>query len=345
MNMDVFLSSDILHEGCCCQSWSFQLSGNLVNMELACPQHHQGGWHKFSCYPMDSLLLASLDGPGAYSGKYHQGISFSGQDIWVVYLPAAGHLSLKNRGTDYRIEPGSVGIFSASDVEGFQMSSDFSGVVLAVPASVLLPGHVIQNRFYGCLASTSSGPMCLAAQMAKSLPDVMSTETNMFRRRELALHLAGLLKMSMQTEHEVCLEVTARQQLHLKRLYDVLDARLGDPDLDLESLAADVHLSSSYVSRLFSVHGSSFRDELRGKRLRRVAQALADPAQKQTSVTMLAMENGFCNSSAFSRAFCKQFGVCPREYRKRNLPGSSVSSGRESDKRSNKEDVRPSITH
>ncbi|WP_281646684.1 AraC family transcriptional regulator [Parendozoicomonas sp. Alg238-R29] len=323
--MDILISSDPARRKCSCQNWRIQLSGQMVNMGLTCPVHENGCWQQFHCYLMDTLLLANVEYSGVLTGVNSAGVYFKAKDFFVVYIPVQGSISLQNEKKDYIIKPGDIGVFHTEASSNAMMDNAFSGVVMAIPATLLLQENVAQESLSSMVISADSGAAQLVAQMACSLPAVLRCEGSMSRRRELSQHLLGLLRMSLQTEYELSSDTTPRQKVHLGRIFQELNECLGDPDLDLESLANKVHLSASYVSRLLGIHGSSFREELRSRRLQRVAQALSDPFQKNTSVTLLAMENGFCNSSAFSRTFFKQYGLSPRDYRKQHAIAENVS--------------------
>jgi AraC-like DNA-binding protein len=54
---------------------------------------------------------------------------------------------------------------------------------------------------------------------------------------------------------------------------------------------------------------------VRDARLERARAALADPAQRHRRVLAIALESGFDDFSAFSRAFRRRFGMTPSEVR------------------------------
>lgn len=83
----------------------------------------------------------------------------------------------------------------------------------------------------------------------------------------------------------------------------------------LEEAAVLVHLSSSYLSRLFkTVTGESFSDYLLNKRMERACTLLQDFSAK---IYEIAYETGYDNPKNFTRAFKNYYDITPKEYRER----------------------------
>ncbi|WP_423457971.1 helix-turn-helix transcriptional regulator [Ottowia sp. VDI28] len=95
---------------------------------------------------------------------------------------------------------------------------------------------------------------------------------------------------------------------------DIL-ARIDRVDLSLAQIARLHHLAPRQVQRLFEREGTCFSNFLSEARLQRARDMLADPAQRQRRVLEIALDNGFADVSAFSRAFRRQFGMSPSEAR------------------------------
>jgi AraC-like DNA-binding protein len=93
---------------------------------------------------------------------------------------------------------------------------------------------------------------------------------------------------------------------------------LGNPELTVESLAASLAVSSRYLREVFSQTEKISHYILR-RRLEECANQLANSLHRHTSITAIAFQYGFNSTAHFSRTFRKQYGVTPREYRKRNL--------------------------
>lgn len=92
-------------------------------------------------------------------------------------------------------------------------------------------------------------------------------------------------------------------------------AHLSDPELNLTSASAGLHVSAGYLGRVFKrASGKSFATHLSEARLERAKALLSQPGAKINDVSL---EVGYQNLSYFIVLFKKKYGVTPGEYRAR----------------------------
>ncbi len=117
-----------------------------------------------------------------------------------------------------------------------------------------------------------------------------------------------------------CQQALARRRSHghavksvAMRVREYVDAEYCSNAISLESVAAYVHKTPAYISRVFKNElGCNFSDYLTEKRMRRAAQLLAAPEGK---VYRIAAQCGYADTSNFIRVFKRFYGVSPMEYR------------------------------
>ena len=86
----------------------------------------------------------------------------------------------------------------------------------------------------------------------------------------------------------------------------------------LGQMSRFVGYSPCYCSEKFREYtGTTFQGYLSRRRLELAAQDLLDTGLR---VLDIAMERGFSSQEAFTRAFQRQFGCTPRQYRLRRTP-------------------------
>ena len=112
----------------------------------------------------------------------------------------------------------------------------------------------------------------------------------------------------------------------LDRVFQTIEMRLSDPDLDLQQVAKEHGISSRYLQKLFASIDESFGHFLKARRLERCRLDLGSPLHAQKSISEILFQWGFNDSASFSRAFREQYGVSPREYRK--TPTANDDGGR-----------------
>jgi AraC-like DNA-binding protein len=112
-----------------------------------------------------------------------------------------------------------------------------------------------------------------------------------------------------------------RQLAHLGPVGEAADyilKRLDGP-LRLGAVADAVGYSERHLERLFrKVFGMSVWRFVVQSRIHAASRALT---QSDRTITQIALAYGFCDASAFSRAFRAVTGLAPKEYRTLHLPG------------------------
>jgi AraC-like DNA-binding protein len=96
------------------------------------------------------------------------------------------------------------------------------------------------------------------------------------------------------------------------RVRQVIARQIGNPDLSVERIAAELNMSTRSLTRALQVQGLSAMRHVWAMRLEHAARLLADapPGGIQT----IAYRCGFANPAHFSRAFRQRYGITPREY-------------------------------
>ncbi len=84
-------------------------------------------------------------------------------------------------------------------------------------------------------------------------------------------------------------------------------------DLTVESIAANFHISTSHLSRIFREHvGITLVEYLN---VRRVEESQYYLRHTNKSITSISEQFHFCNQSYFTRIFKKYTGVTPKHFR------------------------------
>ncbi len=164
----------------------------------------------------------------------------------------------------------------------------------------------------------------LYQMMKKELSNIISAyfsgedmwELNIYSRILYLLEVIG--KFYLRRREEPLLEMESPGQLQINyekfiNLMNYIDTHYTEP-LTLEWAADYVGFSKYHFHRLFKNYaGITFHDHLLKKRIQ-VAQSLLGT---NMSITEIAFQSGFTNSSSFGRVFRSQTGISPSAYRRK----------------------------
>ncbi len=101
----------------------------------------------------------------------------------------------------------------------------------------------------------------------------------------------------------------------LQQAKEYISKHLTDPGLTPAQAAIAVRVSVRHLHLLFEPTGMSFAQHVQSRRLEECRAALANPLNRDRSVTDIAYAWGFNNLASFYRAFRRRFGISPGEVR------------------------------
>lgn len=188
---------------------------------------------------------------------------------------------------------------------------------------VRLPREMVQHRLRVPLPETiarlgaEGGASRLLGGMLRAVADTLAeTTTDRLRPVELGLPeflLAGLLD---NAPPRALGGAAGMRAALLERIFQTIEMRLADPDLNLQQVAGEHGISPRYLQKLFESIDESFSHFVKLRRLERCRLDLRSPLHVQKSISDILFHWGFNDSASFSRAFREQYGLSPREYRK-----------------------------
>ncbi|WP_238532557.1 acetamidase/formamidase family protein [Novosphingobium pentaromativorans] len=165
--------------------------------------------------------------------------------------------------------------------------------------------------------ATDTGTARVFAGMLRSLADTISDiTTDQARPIELAFPEFLVTSLLDNAPAKALGGAAGMRAALLERIFQTIEIRLSDPDLNYQQVAAEHGISPRYLQKLFESINDSFGHYVKVRRLERCRLDLRSPLHVQKSISDILFEWGFNDSASFSRAFREQYGISPREYRK-----------------------------
>jgi AraC-like DNA-binding protein len=118
--------------------------------------------------------------------------------------------------------------------------------------------------------------------------------------------------MDVLLEHSGATQTGRGAKWVVARAAQLITRRLADPDLSIASLAGQLNLSISSLTRAFRQRGLSPMRYAYSLRLEHAGRLLAETPD--LAIKDVANRCGFASAAHFSRLFRQKYGVTPREY-------------------------------
>ncbi|MGW2373462.1 MULTISPECIES: helix-turn-helix domain-containing protein [Kitasatospora] len=192
-----------------------------------------------------------------------------------------------------------------------------SAKVLIMPASVL--GPLIRDRLVTGSVASAEARLLLAHMSLVSEAFAGLTPGGARAAHDALIELVkGLLRgQADSTEPQPALVLAQAAK-------ELVDRRVADAELSPSMLASELNVSLRTLHRAFAAAGESVAAYVRRRRLEQARSQLAE-LTGQSSVSEIAAQWHFADSSHFIRAFKRQYGQTPGEFA-RQAGGQDASS-------------------
>jgi AraC-like DNA-binding protein len=235
--------------------------------------------------------------------------------IWLAAL-LEGSAVLNDGRAEVAVQPGDIVFGPTGMAAALRLQTRFRLLLITAPR-VALDHRLVAPRslrigHLPAAAGLNHVFSSLLRGVADSLEDLAGDQ---LRPVELAVteFLVATLAADVLEPHGAA----AIRAAHLHRVRQHVEALLGEPDLRLGPVAEAAGVSPRYLQKLFAAAGESFTHYVRLRRLERSRLDMVSPRYADTSISSIAFRWGFNGSAHFSRAFREQYGLSPREYRRK----------------------------
>ncbi|RMF13951.1 MAG: helix-turn-helix domain-containing protein [Alphaproteobacteria bacterium] len=260
------------------------------------------------------LDVADLVIPPSRILKTAEGLRETSDRYVFMILQCSGRATLRQTGREARLGPGDFTFIDSRYPSEFIFEREVSQLSYHLPWRVLEDcfGRDIEHRLP--VAITVPGQRGAGFLVAHFMRDLIRHEADLDREGGDAA-LDALLGMISQLMRQLPAGGQTANHRLLSRIEQYVDTMLDDPDLDIERIARDNHVSRRTLYRLFAGIGTSPSSWLWDRRLERARRLLKSPAHADMSITEIAHSCGFRDHAHFTRRFRERFGNPPSAYR------------------------------
>lgn len=231
-----------------------------------------------------------------------------------INLQIAGASAVVQGGREATLRPGAMAMYDSSAPYTLHSNQGMAGEffqishsALALPTDVirracaasLAPGHPLTSLTFEHLCRLASDRTLFGTPQA----DLAARPHIDLLRAVILTHLGTTDKAAEPLDNTLSL-----------RILDYAGRRLGDPELNAESIAAATFISVRQLYKVLADADVSLAEWIRTRRLERARHELAHGPATVT-IASVARRNGFTDMSSFSRSFRAEYGVSPRQWR------------------------------
>lgn len=269
---------------------------------------------EFAAYEVGPMRMYRIDAPAHRVWRDDTVRELPSDEYYKLVLQLDGHAQILQHDRAFELRPGDWSLYDPQapySITNFERAEllvaqfprrAFKG--FKVPNLHTSEAHT--SALQGLSAVFGSFLRSLAEQLP-TLPDAVGQPVS-----ETAF---GLLASTLAAgQHDAESQTTLPAVLKL-RVKQHVQAHLGESDLTIERIAADLRCSKRYLHRVFEDEECSLDRYIWRSRLERCRAALAAPAAASRSISEIAFAWGFNSSPHFCRLFKSQYGVSPSEYR------------------------------
>lgn len=257
--------------------------------------------------PFCLFLFEGKDGNYRVARHWHRSVE--------IFLVLEGQMEFFINNTRLPMKAADFVIVNSNEVHSIEAPDPNTTIVVQIPVSCF--GGYLDEQDYALFTKQSEQENLELVRLIALIYRTYEQKEFAYelKVRSLFLELIYLLVTRyMRTEED---QGTIRQKRHLDKLSDITAYMRDhyDKDITLESVAAVFGFSPTYLSRMFKRYASvSYKTYLLDLR---TEYSLREMMNTEHSLSEVALNNGFPNGRAFSKAFQARYGCLPSEYRKK----------------------------
>ncbi len=238
------------------------------------------------------------------------------KDLMGISVLRSGAASATQFGRELLSGVGSASVLAPTDPSTSTMLTEGSFVTLALS----LPAIALRAPHYSKAFGRSIPSNNAALRLLVRYVDIIQAGHGLADpavARSMSDHIMDLVALALDARGDYA-DIARQRGATAARLTaiksDILGA-LGRSDLSTELIAARHGISPRYVRKLFEQEGSSFSAFVLAERLAKANRLLIDQRYGHLNIAQIAHESGFGDISYFNRAFRRQFGGKPSDFR------------------------------
>ena len=238
------------------------------------------------------------------------------EQVFLMHLQAGGDSINFQDGREAVLRTGDFTLCDSARPYDLRFDSLNDMLVLRIPAASLRMRLVQPEDFTALTVAGDRSAGALVSQLVRQWWALCIAGLDDDVSRRIGSNVLDLVVTALCAGHTHRIAAESITNARRLRIHRYIEDHLMDPALDADRVAAAVGVTPRYVHRLLERSDETLGQRILRRRLELCARRLRDPALAGRSVTEIAFDCAFGDSSYFGRCFKRQFGMTPGEYRR-----------------------------
>lgn len=298
--------------------WNEQVSGAITNLQVL-PVHDSAFDADLTATRFGGIDFVAVRSTPARVLHRPETSKSPQEPCYLLQVQREGHCVNHSPRGELKVAPGDFFLCNNSLPYELTFSGDNSTLILRVPQQLLKRHLATPEVFLNRPMSGTTGAGALVSRFIGMFWDQCLSGMDSMAADKIADSVCDIVTAAFIDSDRSLLGCSTVQTLWRLRICRYIDQNLGDPALSPALIASHFRVSSRYIHKLFEHHDEAVCRYIQRRRLESAHRALTDLTQCVKSVSTIAYEWGFSNTTHFARVFRVRYGASPSDLRRGTL--------------------------
>lgn len=246
------------------------------------------------------------------------------EPVYLIQLQRDGRCIHRGPNTELLLEPGDFCLCDNSLPYEQILGSYHDVLILRLPRAALRRRLPTPEIFLGRPMSGHSGTSGLVSKFINLFWEQVQCGIETVSGEKIVDSMCDLLAAAFLDSEKALLAGSTVQTMWRLRICRYIDQNLADPELAPARIASHFRVSPRYIHKLFENQDEPVSRYILRRRLEATHRSLTDAGQGAKTISAIAYEWGFSNTTHFARVFRERYGAAPSALRRRSpdAPGT-----------------------